>query len=95
MRELARQLGMGPEQSFAIGDSHNDLDMLDVAMACHIACPANAANVVKQQVSARGGYVAQGRASLGVIESLHALFSKENEGENTGGGNRTRTPEGT
>ena len=77
MREVARQLGLSTDQAFAIGDSHNDLDMLDPAMASRIACPANAVEAVKAQVTARGGYVAQANASQGVVESLHRFFPVE------------------
>ena len=74
MREVARQLGCGTERTFAIGDGHNDLDMLNLAMACHLACPANACDDVRQQVDRLGGYVSEAAASKGVVEALTALF---------------------
>jgi len=74
MAEVARRSGLTAEQTFAIGDSHNDLDMLDLSMAALIACPANACDEVKACVSSSGGYVAQGEASVGVIEALQAAF---------------------
>lgn len=74
MREVARQLGLSPQNTFAIGDSHNDLDMLDHNMASRIACPANACEEVRRHVQSLGGYVAQSATSKGVIEALHALF---------------------
>ena len=74
MREVARQLGLGADHTFAIGDSHNDLDMLDLGMAAHIACPANACDEIKHHVANQGGYVAQSTSSKGTIEALFALF---------------------
>lgn len=80
MREIARQLGFGPERTFAIGDSHNDLDMLDHSMAAHIACPANACEDVREHVADLGGYVAQSSASQGTIEALTDLFHSNGGG---------------
>ncbi len=77
MVEVARQLGLATEKTFAIGDSHNDLDMLDLSMARHLACPGNACDEVKACVSSHGGYVAQADASLGTIEALRAMFLNE------------------
>lgn len=74
MREVARQNGLPPEKTFAIGDSHNDLDMFDHEMAAHIACPANACEEIKNHVARIGGHVASQSASRGVIEALNTLF---------------------
>lgn len=76
MLEVARLLGLSSKEAFAIGDSHNDLDMLDPVMAGLLACPANACEEVKQRVKEAGGYVAQKEASHGVVEALEALFSQ-------------------
>lgn len=75
MREVARLMGLTTQQAFAIGDSHNDLDMLDLEMAALLACPANACEEVKRQVRASGGYVAREAASRGVIEAIESLFA--------------------
>ncbi|MBK1853931.1 HAD-IIB family hydrolase [Verrucomicrobiaceae bacterium 5K15] len=76
LAEVGRLSGVPAAKTFAIGDSHNDLDMLDVSLAAHIACPANACLEVKQRVADHGGYLAQGMAGQGVIEALQATFSK-------------------
>lgn len=73
MAEVARLCGLDASRTYAIGDSHNDLDMLDVDLAEHLACPQNACDEVKARVAEGGGYVAQGVASRGTIESLMAL----------------------
>jgi len=70
LAEIARRCGVEKEQVFAIGDGHNDLDMLDREVADMIACPANADDEVKQHIIANGGYVCKLPASQGVIEAL-------------------------
>ncbi len=77
MVEVARRLGLSAEQTFAIGDSHNDLDMLDLSMAGLLACPGNACEDVKERVMSCDGYIAQGVASVGTIEALRASFFEE------------------
>lgn len=77
MLEVARLCGLAAGQTFAIGDSHNDLDMLDPAMAGLIACPGNACEEVRRQVASYGGYVARGEASDGTIEALRAMLVTE------------------
>ena len=74
LAEVGRLMNISVEQRFAIGDSFNDLDMLDLEIAACLACPSNACEEVKTQVSAKGGYVAKGNAGLGSIESLDFLF---------------------
>ena len=75
MQEVARLMGLSSQHTFAVGDSHNDLDMLDPKMAAMLACPANACPEVRLQVESSGGYVAKGNASRGVVEALRAHFA--------------------
>ncbi len=75
LREVARLMGLTNQEAFAVGDSHNDLDMLDPEMAALLACPANACDEVKKQVQLSGGYVAREVASRGVIEAIESLFA--------------------
>ncbi len=70
LAELGRQLGVGRESIFAIGDHQNDLPMLNGVHAHHVACSANAIEPVKAAVRAAGGYVAEAGYSAGVIEAL-------------------------
>ena len=74
LAEVARRCGVEKEQVFAIGDGHNDLDMLDRTIADMIACPANADDEVKQHITANGGYVSKQSASNGVVEALAHFF---------------------
>lgn len=74
--ELARQLGLNASQCFAGGDNFNDLSMLDPRFARQFACPGNALDPVKEIVRKRGGFIAQGIASVGMIEALQHFFKK-------------------
>ncbi len=73
MAEVGRLIGVNVSRTFAIGDSHNDMDMLDSSLAYHLACPGNACDEVKQRIARSGGYVAEGIASRGVVEALKVL----------------------
>lgn len=68
--ELARKLGLVRDNIFAAGDHYNDLSMLDGRFAKWIACPSNSVEEVKLTVRTAGGYIADGVASVGVIEAL-------------------------
>lgn len=70
--ELGRLLNISAVDTFAIGDHHNDLSMLDGRFAAMPACPGNAVDVVKETVRQAGGYVAGAEFSEGVLEALHA-----------------------
>lgn len=59
---------------FAIGDSHNDLEMLDPANAGMTACPANAVDAVKEKITANGGLIARTGHGYGAIEALVHYF---------------------
>ncbi|MEI6654908.1 MAG: HAD hydrolase family protein [Verrucomicrobiota bacterium] len=71
---VARHYSLGPANCFAIGDSHNDLEMLDPRHAQMAACPGNALAEVKEHVTSSGGYVAQAVHGAGVIEALRHFF---------------------
>jgi len=73
LAEIARRLAIPPERTFAIGDGHNDLQMLDPKVARAIACPSNAIDEVKEQVAAHGGHVARQPHGTGVVEALEAM----------------------
>jgi hydroxymethylpyrimidine pyrophosphatase-like HAD family hydrolase len=72
--EVAKHYGMGVEHCFAIGDSHNDFEMLDPAAAGMIACPANAVSTIKEKVRAHGGLVTQASSGHGSVEALKHFF---------------------
>lgn len=74
LAELARLEGLPVERRFAIGDGHNDLQMLEPQVAGSFACPANSVDEVKEEVVARGGWVTARPHSAGVVEALERVF---------------------
>lgn len=74
LSEVARLHRLGAAQSFAIGDSHNDLEMLDPAHAVMTACPANALGEVQERVRSAGGWVAAASHGEGAVEALDHYF---------------------
>ena len=74
LSHVASHYALPVEQRFAIGDSHNDLEMLDPAHSSRIACPANAVAAVKNKVLTHGGLVTQAAYGHGAIEALEHFF---------------------
>jgi HAD superfamily hydrolase (TIGR01484 family) len=75
LAELQRLIEIPREQTFAAGDHHNDLSMLDGQYAEFPACPANAIPEVKEAVRKAGGYVAEAECGSGVCEALRYFTS--------------------
>lgn len=74
LSEVAGLIGVGRDGRFAMGDSHNDLEMLDPAHAGMIACPGNAVAEIRATVEERGGYVAERAHGAGALEALEHFF---------------------
>jgi HAD superfamily hydrolase (TIGR01484 family) len=74
LSEVARYYSLGPSRCFAMGDSHNDLEMLDPTHAAMCACPANAVAAVREKVAAGGGLITVTGHGEGVIEALGHYF---------------------
>jgi hydroxymethylpyrimidine pyrophosphatase-like HAD family hydrolase len=68
------QLAVG--RCFAIGDSHNDFEMLDPAHAGMTACPANAVAAIKEKILATGGLLTKESHGYGSIEALEHYFKQ-------------------
>ena len=73
---LGELIGVSPKTTFAIGDNHNDLSMLDKRIASMIACPANSVQSVKDKVQKQGGYLASQNAGAGVAEAIGHFFNE-------------------
>lgn len=71
--EIARVLGLKPEEIFAAGDHYNDLPMLDGTYARHVAAPSNAIAEVKTAVRRAGGHVSRHPCGRGVLDALRRL----------------------
>lgn len=67
---LCGRLGIPPERVVAVGDSHNDVDMLDGRYGYASGCPANAESCVKQAVLANSGVVSELPNGRGVVDVL-------------------------
>lgn len=79
LSEVSRIHLMQAARCFAVGDSHNDLDMLDPAHAGMIACPANALGEIRTKVGDSGGLITSQVHGHGVIEALRHYFHKDQE----------------
>ncbi len=74
LTEVARLHGLGTSQTFAAGDSHNDIEMLSTANSGFAACPANAVGAIRDAVATRGGLISRAAHGDGVVEALRAFF---------------------
>ena len=72
--EIARMHGLPASRCFAMGDSHNDLEMLDPAYAGMTACPANAVTEVRTKIQQQGGIITTAIHGEGVLEALRHYF---------------------
>ena len=79
LRRVAEGFGLGPAESFAIGDSHNDFEMLSPEAAKYFACPGNAVADVKAHVAREEGYLCSAGHSLACVEALDHFFPPTGE----------------
>ncbi|MGE9270766.1 MAG: HAD hydrolase family protein [Verrucomicrobiales bacterium] len=77
LRHVADHYGLDASRCFAIGDSHNDFEMLSPDAAMAIACPGNAVEEVKAHVRSHGGYLCQASHSEACLEALKYYFEGE------------------
>ena len=73
LRHVADCLGLAPDEVLAIGDSLNDLSMLDGRCGLRSAAVGNADPVVKEAVLKNGGLVAENPGGEGVAEIIRKL----------------------
>jgi len=83
LAEIARIHRLPVARCFAIGDSHNDFEMLDPAHAAMIACPSNAVDEIRRHVLAGGGLVTRSAHGHGAIEALCHYFKLPGELDET------------
>lgn len=74
LAEIARHHDVAAARCFAMGDSHNDLEMLDPAHAGMTACPVNSVAEIREKVLLTGGLVTRGAYGHGAIEALRHFF---------------------
>ena len=70
LSEIARQLGVAAEETFAAGDQLNDIPMLSRRHARWLAAPANAVPAIKEIVRGQNGFVSDLTHGHGVAEGL-------------------------
>jgi len=66
--------GLSKDEVLAIGDSHNDEDMLSQEKGFAVSTTSNADPTIKGLVLSRGGYVASRPIGEGVVEILSEYF---------------------
>jgi HAD superfamily hydrolase (TIGR01484 family) len=76
LSELARLLGITPEETFAAGDHYNDVPMLSGACAKCIVCPDNAIPPIKELVRRQNGYVSHQPWGHGVARGLEHYLTR-------------------
>lgn len=74
LSEMARLYQLTTAQTCAMGDSHNDIEMLSEEHSGQAACPSNAVAAIRDLIAARAGYIATVPYGNGVVEALHSLF---------------------
>jgi hypothetical protein len=74
--EIARQIGVSSDQTFAAGDHLNDLPMLSRDYARWLVAPANAVDAVKASVRRQSGYVSQLPHGHGVADGLEFCLNR-------------------
>ncbi len=74
LAEVARHFRVQTAQTFAIGDSHNDFEMLSPDVAAMFACPANAVPDIRRHVVSQGGHPCLLGHSEGCVEALEHFF---------------------
>lgn len=72
--EVAKLYGLSLDQTFAMGDSHNDIEMLSAEHSGFAACPANAVEAIREVIEKRDGMITQAAHGHGVVEALRTLF---------------------
>lgn len=78
LSEIAKALDVNPSEVLAVGDSLNDLDMLDGRHGFMSAAPANAEMAVKLAVLKNRGYVAFLPRGRGVLEIIRRVVLEGN-----------------
>jgi HAD superfamily hydrolase (TIGR01484 family) len=70
LRKVCVDLDISPAEVVAIGDSSNDLSMLDGGLHLIGAAPGNAEDEVKEAIGLQGGYIADAHYGDGVAEII-------------------------
>lgn len=74
LTELARLYELDKSKVFAMGDSHNDLEMLSEGHSGAAACPNNSVRAVRDIIESRGGLITKKCYGMGVVEALEVHY---------------------
>lgn len=74
LTKVASLYSLAASHCFAIGDSHNDVEMLDPEHSSMAACPDNSVPAIKEKILERGGYVTPSPHGHGAVEALKHFF---------------------
>lgn len=74
LSELARLYQVPAARCFAMGDGHNDFEMLDPQHAGMAACPSNSVPEIRLHVARRGGFIAASSHGHAAVEALQRFF---------------------
>ena len=74
LSEVAKIYQLDISQTFAMGDCHNDIEMLSAEHSGRAACPANAVDEIRKVIESRNGYIAKAVHGNGVVEALKAIY---------------------
>lgn len=75
LSEVMKIYQLDISQTFAMGDSHNDVEMLSENHSGQAACPSNAVDEIRKLIESRNGYVAKAAHGNGVVEALRVVFN--------------------
>jgi HAD superfamily hydrolase (TIGR01484 family) len=73
LSEIARRVGVTPDETAAAGDQMNDLPMLSTTRARWLIAPSNAVEEVKAQVRQQDGYVSDEPHGFGLARGLERI----------------------
>ena len=68
--------GAGGINVLAVGDSRNDMDLLNISVPGLCGCPSNSHPTVKEHVNAQGGVVSEYPNLLGTLDALSQLIKR-------------------
>lgn len=73
LNKLRERIGIPPQQVLAIGNSQNDLSMLDGRYGFRSATVSNAERVIKDVIRRRNGYIASQALGQGICEIMRKI----------------------
>jgi len=76
LSKAAEHFGLQPNQVLAIGDSLNDMTMVDGKMGFIGGCVGNGDELLKKAVIKCNGYIGNGVASEGIIDIIKSLIAE-------------------